>query len=248
MAYKGVRIRYILAATSLASAVGGGVAGYLYADKKLAAKYVAIAEAEIEESKKFYSRLFKTDENADPAEVAKDLGYIVGATPLKIENEDEQLLKEAVDLISNMEYVPEDEIPEEKRVVAKKNIFADPRPPAVDVVKREEEIDRDIFVISADDFLGGGEGEYDQITLTYFEQDDTLVGSDDKPVDDEVRLIGVDNLTFGHLSRDNNVVYIRNTKLEMDFEVLRSRGSYSEEVLGFIKHEDQGPRKFRPYD
>ena len=47
---------------------------------------------------------------------------------------------------------------------------------------------------------------------------------------------------FGHGSGDNNVVYIRNDRLENDFIVLRSQGEYAKEVLG-LRHSHGGSRK-----
>jgi hypothetical protein len=61
-------------------------------------------------------------------------------------------------------------------------------------------------------------------------------------------------LVFGHGSGDPNVVYIRNEKLQAEYEVLRDPGSYEIEVLGGhveremqevdLKHSRQ-PGKFR---
>jgi hypothetical protein len=45
-------------------------------------------------------------------------------------------------------------------------------------------------------------------------------------------LIGMDNLLFGHMSKDSNCVYIRNNKTGYDYEILRSQGSYAEVVAG----------------
>jgi hypothetical protein len=62
------------------------------------------------------------------------------------------------------------------------------------------------------------------------------------------------NLRFGHGSKDPNVVYIRNPRLEMEMEILRDPSSYEKEVLGEtiekraqtadLKHSHQ--RRFRP--
>jgi len=46
--------------------------------------------------------------------------------------------------------------------------------------------------------------------------------------------VGERNLNlFGHGSNDASVVYVRNDKLELIFEVVRSPNSFAEEVHGF---------------
>ncbi len=90
----------------------------------------------------------------------------------------------------------------------------------------------------------------EQVSLTYFDGDDVLVDDRDQPVPDPDDSIGEDHLgRFGVGSKDNNIVYVRNDRLELDFEILRSNGKYAQEVLGFIEHsEHRGVRKFRHDD
>lgn len=80
---------------------------------------------------------------------------------------------------------------------------------------------------------------YEEVTLTYFEADDVLCRDQDEVIDpaDRERLVGERNLErFGHGSNDHNVVYIRNDKVEMIFEIVRSPRSYAEEVHG-LSHD-----------
>jgi len=63
-----------------------------------------------------------------------------------------------------------------------------------------------------------------------------LCDSHDKPIYNHSEVVG--ELLFGHGSNDPNVVYIRNPKLEAEYEILRDEGSYEEIVLGEqIEHE-----------
>ncbi len=95
------------------------------------------------------------------------------------------------------------------------------------------------FIIHHDEYFEN-ETEYEQGTLTYYEGDDTLVDDKDMPVPDESSVVGDDALTaFGHGSKDKNVVYVRNYSLEMDFEIVRSNGKFSVEVLGFDDEEGE---------
>lgn len=108
-----------------------------------------------------------------------------------------------------------------------------------------------VYIISSREFEHG-DNDYSQNTLTYFEGDDVLVDERDKPIHNKSNVIGdVGNLSFGDQSNDPNVVYIRNEHLEVDFEVCRSSGTFTEEILGISIAEDRvknRPRKFRTDD
>lgn len=111
--------------------------------------------------------------------------------------------------------------------------------------KRDEEFP---YIITQGEFLEN-EPEHDQLTVTFYEEDDVLADDKDTPISDTEGTIGIDTLKFGMWSKDNNVVYIRNHRLGTDFEVLRSTGSFAKEVLGF-QHSSDRPvvRKMRPRD
>jgi hypothetical protein len=81
--------------------------------------------------------------------------------------------------------------------------------------------------------------DYDHVTLTYYEGDDVLCNERDEIVDPDRRdeMVGDSNLNlFGHGSNDASIVYVRNDKLELIFEVVRSPNHFAEEVHG-ITHE-----------
>jgi len=72
-----------------------------------------------------------------------------------------------------------------------------------------------------------------QLTITYFEGDDVLVDESDEVITKKDEVVGMDNLgKFGHGSNDPNVVYIRNPKLDVEYEVLLHKGHYAIEILG----------------
>lgn len=85
------------------------------------------------------------------------------------------------------------------------------------------------FVLHKNEFEDN-DPEYSQSTLTYYEGDDVLTDDHDVPIYDYKRLVG--DIKFGKGSGDPNVFYVRNPKLEADYEVLRHTGHYSVEVLG----------------
>jgi hypothetical protein len=98
------------------------------------------------------------------------------------------------------------------------------------------------YVISHEEFVAGEEG-HDREVLTYYEDDEVLVDTRDVPVPDNDVTVGDDNLRrFGHGSHDNNVVYVRNEKLGLDFEIVRHKGSFTIESAGpepVIRHSHQ---------
>lgn len=96
-----------------------------------------------------------------------------------------------------------------------------------------------------------GEAGYSQSTLTYYAGDDILTDDHDVPIYNKEYLTG--ELKFGHGSEDPNIVYVRNERLDADYEVLLDHGYYQVEILGeeienALNHEKDPPRKFRPTD
>jgi hypothetical protein len=99
------------------------------------------------------------------------------------------------------------------------------------------------YVIHLDE--RGQEDGYDEITLTYYQGDDVLCDAEDKVIDDQERVVGVENLDkFGHGSNDVNVVYVRNDAMQLDIEIVKSDKTYAEEVHG-LAHADNPPRRRR---
>lgn len=89
-----------------------------------------------------------------------------------------------------------------------------------------------ITVISDDEFLAE-EMNYVQSTLTYYELDGVLVDVHDDRIDDVEQHIGTEFRTmFGKKCDDENAVHVRNQRLQLEFEIVRSPGAYVVEVLG----------------
>lgn len=235
----------------------GGAATYLVASKKIQAKAQIEADAAIEDVKNHYAILRKDDADldemaakySDEARVVVDTiiadeGYTsYDKVPTVIEDvttEAQEDAEEADDLAD----------------VVRRNIFESDNPDTYfdfdEELKRRAEKPNDPFVITKEEF-DVGEADYDQAMLTYYDGDDVLADSKDQPLDQIDMAVGFENLLrFGHGSEDPNVVYIRNSKLGLDFEVVHSDGKFAKEVLGFddeLKHSDKRvPRKFRTRD
>lgn len=89
------------------------------------------------------------------------------------------------------------------------------------------------FIIHQDEFFGP-ESEYQHVTYTYYVGDDILADEDETVLNNRVTLIGpAEHLTrFGHGTDDPNTLYIRNTHLEIEIEIVRDPGTYRQEIQG----------------
>jgi hypothetical protein len=91
------------------------------------------------------------------------------------------------------------------------------------------------YVIHIDEFKDDEMG-FHQETVTYYSGDQMMGDSRDKPIYGYHKIMG--ELKFGHGSGDKNVVYIRNEKMRMEWEVLLHTGKYAHEVEGFSVERD----------
>lgn len=246
----------VLAAVGAVGVALGVAGGYFAAKKVLRSNYEDLAQKEISEARKFYANVYKTNEDGTPktpqevlserhgAEAAAEAvrtyqgqqaaERLVGDGELDYDEQDEaQIRKIESDRIQSKS-VPADRVEESET----RNVFRD------DNFDLDEEkkyrTKEEPYIITHDEYYAG-DLEYENSTLTYYEQDDTLTDEQDKPIREIDKMIGEDHLIrFGHGSRDRNIVYIRNDRLGTDFEVVKSTGSYVEEVLGMLEDESEG--------
>lgn len=117
------------------------------------------------------------------------------------------------------------------------NLFENP--PEVDpedVEVGEDEIpprspDRPYVIKAEEWFLN--ETNYDQITLTYWADDDVLADDVHNPVPDPDRIVGLTNLhRFGFLSDDPEIVYVRNEQMKADYEITKDERNFSLVIHG----------------
>ena len=227
----------------------GGAGTYLLTKKQLESYYANAAQQDIDTMKEHYSvtrkeGAYSTPEKAvmarhgeDYVKTLKDLGY-------------SELPNRVVE--GNSPESEEAGVPEEEDSVVAINVF-DGVDGLDDEPDDEEEVDiRDPnrpYVLDIEEFMEQDvviDGRvYNKITLTYFDGDNTLIDDREEVIPDLDRTVGIGNMTrFGHKSKDKNVVYVRNERLETDFEVLLDRTAYTETVLGF--HDAKAsPKRFR---
>ena len=86
------------------------------------------------------------------------------------------------------------------------------------------------YIVHRDEFFEN-EDDHSQVTVTYYKGDNILCDTDDTPIYDPETYVGR-VLEFGKGSQDPNVVYIRNDRVGIDYEVLLDHGYYQVEVLG----------------
>jgi hypothetical protein len=124
---------------------------------------------------------------------------------------------------------------------------------AAEEVERGDELSRrdpmDPFVISKGDFFDDS-NEFEKITLSYYEGDHTLADEKDIPIPAVEEVVGVANLTrFGQEGSDSkDTVYIRNERLQTDYEVVRYDDEFAEVVYGQPSAEDNRKRVTRMRD
>lgn len=87
------------------------------------------------------------------------------------------------------------------------------------------------YIITFDMFQE--EEHYEKVSLEYFEGDDTLIDERKRPIPRPRDIVGPTALfNFGFLSKDPSVVYVRDETKDIDFEISRNSGKYSEIILG----------------
>jgi hypothetical protein len=132
--------------------------------------------------------------------------------------------------------------------VVKQYQFEQPEDPANEEFEEPaEKIDTEKpYIISLEEFMEE-RTDLEKLTLTYYEGDDVLCDDRDVAILDYEKSIGDDALSkFGHLSKDPNVVYVRNEKIEADYEIVKDHRSFSEAVLGI--REEKEVRRMREDD
>ena len=90
----------------------------------------------------------------------------------------------------------------------------------------EKEKNPVIYEITKEEY---DESDFVGLTYTYFNEDDILLDEGDDVVDKPEELVG-DMLS--HFDDRQEVMYVRNNALGIDFEIIRRFSSYAEDILG----------------
>lgn len=88
------------------------------------------------------------------------------------------------------------------------------------------------ILLTQREYEEGPPDDYDQTTLTYYVLDGILAAPNDKQLEVSKALGDIEPAWFGQGTDYPDVCYVRNTRMKIDFEVVRSLESYAKTVLG----------------
>ena len=249
-----LKVGYYALGLIMGAAAGAAVA-YKVAYARANTKYSKIAEDEIAEIREHYherSRALEEKAAKRPlAELIEESGYSGGSAEDDEKEEGPPMAVQPPEgttaRYSEREQAAIDEVNRQypgEEVVETRNVFEKVEPEyewdmQAELKKRSPDIP---YVIHYDE-IAEMDG-YDHMMLTYYTHDDVLANDRDEVQDPDERtnFIGVKTLErFGHGSRDPSIVFVRNDRLEIVFEIVKSDASYVEVVHGFS--HDQGYEK-----
>lgn len=205
----------------------GGFLGYTLAKRNLEKKYDQMLEEEIEKTAEHVASMMKeTERKVDKPEA--DSRQQTRVNPKKSLEE----LK--------VELGYDDAIKEDKP-----SVLINGRKLADSIVQETVDTSRP-YIISEDDFNENVD-DYEQLSLSYYTEDDVLADEHDEAVEAVDSVVGSENLkSFGRNSRDPNVIFVKNDDVETLFEIVQIRGSYVKLVLGFDE-DDSGSARLRKF-
>lgn len=260
----------ILFGVFVVGVAGGTGLGYFLAARKLGKEFDARLEVEVQEAKEFYASYNKVTLTGEPltpqqvmdqrhgvgaaAEAVREYQGMTERSTVEDDEMDETQIRKIEDarvhsISIDKEVAPGGgEITEVVETRQSRNVFTDPDFDFEEEKKHRTK--RKPYIITHDEFYANEE-DYEQSSLTYYEMDDTLCDEADKPIENTDTIVGDDHLVrFGAGSKDPKIVFVRNERLETDYEIVKSTGSYLEEVLGMpeeksteLKHSDQRDRR-----
>lgn len=223
-------------AAGLVGAGAGFYFGFVYGDNKGRKEVWALAEAELDSLEERIKRRYKVGEWSEPAHYED----VNGQGVLSFENDEvaEIELAKLAEHINNGGYALASETP----TVVNVFVEAKKREP---VEEDEEEYvpgtfadnpnrdDPEPIIITELEYMQDEE-DYEKLSISWFPGDRVLVDSKEQPIADVESTVGYNNLNT--LSpTEQTVIYVRNNRLQMDFEIAIEAGTYRETVLG----EDQ---------
>lgn len=217
-------------AAGLVGAAAGFYFGKVYGDNKGRKDVWEIAEAEIANTEERIKRRYKLGEWSEPTEY-----FDIDLNPV-------QTLDESFDYQGTAEKILADP-------VAMENLRQHIEAGGYATLSEPEET-QNIFQVAEEDHSNPNrddpeptiiteleyfneEEDYDKLSVSWYPSDRVLCDSREQPIDDVEGTVGINNLNG--VGADRTVIYIRNNRLKMDFEIACELGSYRETVLG----EDQ---------
>lgn len=177
--------------------------------------------------KKFYQEKYRKMADEDIASVNEMTTRRINEMKQAIMEVDAEEENVEISTTEDIEDISDEELKTNERIVMQYN----------KAVKKEGEVESIrqkptkamIYVISEEEYME--EGDYDKVSLEYFEGDKTLVDDRDIPVDDPDAIIGEGTLDDFVIS-DDAEMYVRNDNISIDYELTKSEGSYRDYIEG----------------
>lgn len=214
----------------------GVAAGYFIAEQRLRKEYADIADAEIDSIREHYGKQREAGESFNHPEEDIHEARLKESGVVTVEKASDLVDKDDYATIVYNEYFPEEGDKEEVKEEVKK-ASAKPNPKIMlddfelsDYDKRAQAANQP-YVIHVEEFAAEEEG-YSQSTVTYFPDDDILLDENDDILQEIEMYVGYHNVErFGERSGDKNIVYIRNPRIEHEYEMLlETEQSYEEYI------------------
>lgn len=248
---------------TLFSAIGGAIIGgavAVYATKK---HYQDFAEFEIGKIRHHYALIRKDQnavgifgempsENTEQTDTAPDDGVTRAETDRMIQElgyrspensvKTHSIFEEAVDPSAVGDEISGPGVTSPKKLIVTES---SPKEPESDPMSGYKRLSGQPYIISQMEMFDSNL-EWEKPTLSYYVDDDTLIDERETPIVDVEYYIGSRHLDmFGVLSGDENIVYVRNPNMSVDFEVIREPGKYTVRVLGEPDYEYAEKQKLR---
>ena len=200
----------------------GASTTYLFTKKSLEKKYREQAEEEIQSVREHYKLMRKEAPYDDPKTALAAYTERIQELDYMVDNGVEAYEEEEAKYVNQNVFDAEVEI----------DVTLEPR-------SHEKP-----YLLTVQEFMADGD-DYDKLTVTYFEEDDTLVDDRDEVVPDK-SVVGEGTFErFGHGSGSPDIVYVRNEQIQTDFEIIRDKQSYHEMILGIEDWDETEVKTFR---
>ena len=218
--------------------VAGAVPTFFITKNYITKTVQAQADADIREVTQRFEKLHKVGEYADPSTLAQSLGYDTADTEDETYEQASRAFHDAVDEINEASAVevegvePPADVPTPLEVVKKaperRNLFE--KAADLEANISQEEIEARTaerpYIITAEEWADHSTG-WDKVTMTWW-ADKVMSDDQEKPVETDLEdLVGLAHLElFGTYSRDEDIVYVRNEKNDVEFEIVRDPRTY----------------------
>lgn len=241
---------YVIAGVAVMGLATGAFIGYRLAIRQLEPKYAAISDEEIAKAKTMYARINKEGFESPTVAVNKlipDDSPEAQEALLRYQGQEVEItvVDDGVLVKSKLDKHAKAAIDENPAPAPKaQNIFDVEEPVSNDdgwdfqqeLARRSDEKP---YVVTQEEYFENIHN-LETISVTYYEGDQVLADEADGVITDIEGNVGEANLhRFGHGSGEEHIVYIFNKMAGMAFEVARSQGKYSVEVVGLDDDDEE---------